>query len=170
MNELNPSSALELRVKQLEAHRRRLMLLLPGILGLPVVVLLLGADVEKDQSATTLTAEKFVLVDTEKKPRASLAIENGTSQLRLIDGNGNVRVRLDAGEGHDTGLYLFNEKNKTFAALKKQKDLGALLYLGTDEEQKVVLLGANKDNGVGYIDFFDGQGNWKAGYGGSAVK
>jgi hypothetical protein len=147
MRQHEREAALEQRIYQLEKQSRRMKLLL---MGLPAAALLLGADAPEGEK--TLKAERFVLVNAEGEERAAFFTRDDHARLTLLDGNGGVRVELRANSAVD------GEKR------------GAHLQLSADNGEPVVTAGASDENGIGYVDFYDGKGpgqnHWKGGVGG----
>lgn len=140
-----PNSSLEQRIDRLERHNRRLRWLL---LVVPILALLLGAQAQKgDQKKKLIAAEEFVLTDAEGKTRASLMLLKDGAHLVLQDKDGKARVRLAA-----------NPDNA-----------GPLLYLYTKDEKAALAAGQSKDNGIGFVEFYD-EGKVKGGVGGNALK
>jgi hypothetical protein len=147
----NTLSTLEARIAKLERNNRILLLF---CICVPCAVFLLGADAaEAIWQGKKVTAEEFVLTNSDGEVRATLAIrEGGGADFALIDKNGKLRVLLTA-----------NGTNNENA--KKGKDGPALLLLSGDERPALVA-GTNRDSGIGSVDFLD-SGQYKGGVGGS---
>ena len=156
------------RVDRLERQNRRLRWLL---LGLPVVALLIGAQAQQAVwKGKTVVAEEFILNDPNGKMRATLMLQKDAPHLFLLDSDGRVRVNLAAdSEGNGPALFLVN-KEKVVATLRSYKDQGPLFGLFADDEKPILTAGRAPQNGVGYVDFFDGKGNWKGSVGGIHLK
>jgi hypothetical protein len=113
-----------------------------------LVALALGAASQNDIfKAKMVVAEEFVLTDSEGKTRASLMLVENDAQLVLQDSAGKARVRLAA----------------------NPEEAGPFLFLYTKNEKTALAAGQSKDNGIGFIEFYD-EGNVKAGFGGNALK
>jgi hypothetical protein len=113
-----------------------------------LVALTLGAASQNDIfKAKKVVAEEFVLTDSEGKTRASLMLVENSAQLVLQDSAGKARVRLAA----------------------NPEEAGPILFLYTKNEKTALAAGQSKDNGIGFIEFYD-EGNVKAGFGGHALK
>jgi|694.fasta_scaffold99104_2 hypothetical protein len=139
------TSSIESRISSLERKNRQLRWLL---LFLPLVALTLGAASQNDIfKAKKVVAEEFVLTDSEGKTRASLMLVENSAQLVLQDSAGKARVRLAA----------------------NPEEAGPILFLYTKNEKTALAAGQSKDNGIGFIEFYD-EGNVKAGFGGNALK
>lgn len=148
----NPTSILESRIARLERKNRLMMTLC--ICG-PCLAFLLGADVvDTVWQGKKVTAEEFVLTNSDGEVRARLATrKEGGADLVLIDKNGKVRVLLTANGGN-------NNENAT-----KGKD-GPAIVLLTNEQKPALIAGTNRDSGIGSVDFLD-NGQFKGGVGGS---
>ncbi len=137
--------AMEARLHRAEKLNRRLFWLL---LSLPVVALILGAQGQQAAlQGKRVVAQEFVLTDADGKTRATLMALKDGAHLVLQDSDGKARVRLAA-----------NAENA-----------GPLLFLYTKNERVAWAAGQNKDNGIGFVEFFN-DGEWKGGVGGSAFK
>jgi hypothetical protein len=102
--------------------------------------------------------------------RATLMLQKDAPHLFLLDSDGRVRVNLAAdSEGNGPALFLVN-KEKVVATLRSYKDQGPLFGLFADDEKPILTAGRAPQNGVGYVDFFDGKGNWKGSAGGTSLK
>ena len=147
----NTSSTIESRLAKLERKNRLMMLF---CFCVPCLAFLLGANaVDAVWQGKKVTAEEFVLTNSDGEVRATLAIrEGGGGDLALIDKNGKLRVLLTA-----------NGTNNENA--KKGKDASALLLLSSDEKPALVA-GTNRDSGIGSVDFLN-NGQHKGGVGGS---
>jgi hypothetical protein len=137
--------SLEVRLNRMERENRRLRWLL---LGLPAIALLIGAQAQKAVwKGKTVVAEEFILADPDGKTRASLMMLKDGAHLVLQDQDGKARVRLAA----------------------NPDGAGPLLYLYTKDEKAALAAGQSKDNGIGFVEFYD-DGKIKGGVGGSALK
>jgi hypothetical protein len=163
--------SLEFRLDRLERSNNRLRWLL---LGVPLVILIMGAQAQQSVwKGKTVTAEEFVLTDSDGKYRAGLKLENGDANLVLTDKEQNVRIRLSADpDGRGPALFLVNAKHKVVATLRTDKSAdgkgldGGKLYL-LDEDEKVFFSAFRSINKYGCIDFYK-EGVWKGGNGGTA--
>ena len=139
------TSSLESRISSLERKNRQQRWLL---LFLPLIALTLGAAAQNEIfKAKKVVAEEFILTDSEGKTRASLMLVDNGAQLVLQDSAGKARVRLAA----------------------NPEEAGPVLYLYTKNEKTALAAGQSKDNGIGFVEFYD-EGNVKAGFGGNALK
>lgn len=144
MNSESPSS-LESRICSLERKNRQQRWLL---LLLPSFAVTLGAAAQNEIfQAKKVVAKEFVLTDSDGKTRASLMLVDNNTQIVLQDSDGKARVRLAA----------------------NPEEAGPLLYLYTKNEKTALAAGQSKDNGIGFVEFYD-EGNVKAGFGGNALK
>jgi hypothetical protein len=55
------------------------------------------------------------------------------------------------------------------ATLRNTKDGGPVVALLNDEEKLLLVAGRLKQNDFGFVDCFDGQGNFKGGVGGGSL-
>jgi hypothetical protein len=167
MNELRDS--LEQRVERLERQNRRFRWFL---LTLPVLALVLGAEVQKAVwKGKTVVAEEFILADADGKTRALLNLQKDGPHFFLLDNDGKVRVNLAAdSEGNCPALFLINAEGKSLATLRRLQDGSPVLALFANDEKPVLIAGRNKDNGVGFVEWHDGKGNFKGSMGGNSVK
>jgi hypothetical protein len=141
----NNSQHLEHRLQRLEKQNRKLWW---AIFCLPLFAMLLGAQAQESLlKGKKVVAEEFVLTDSEGHTRASLMLFKDGAHLVLQDQNGKARVRLAA-----------NADNA-----------GPLLYLYNEEEKAALAAGQSKDNGIGFVEFYD-SGKIKGGVGGNAYK
>ena len=84
---------LESRVEALERQNRRLKRV--GLAGIVVLGIVVCMGQSQPQSAGTLTAEKFVVVDAKGEPRAALGMEEGAPQLALTNSRGQNAVLIE---------------------------------------------------------------------------
>ncbi len=137
--------SLESRICLLERQNRRQRWL---ILLLPLFALVLGAASQNESlNAKKVVAEEFVLTDGKGNTRASLMLVDDGAHLVLQDSSGKARVRLAA----------------------NPNDAGPMLLLYTKNEKTALATGQSKDNGIGFIEFYD-EGNVRGGFGGNAFK
>jgi hypothetical protein len=139
-------SNLESRVAKLERNNRILTL---ACIGLPCMVLLLGAKAEDAiLKGKRVVAEEFLLTDAEGATRAMLKVDdkNGAC-LQLIDQSKKTRVLLTA-ELSGSG--------------------GPAVVLLSKNQKPALTAGTNRDSGIGSVDFLD-DGVFKGGVGGSAL-
>jgi hypothetical protein len=118
------------RLKKLEGQNRRLKR--AGVLSLVAVgmLVLMGQATPKSQ---TIRAEKFVLIDTEGRARAEIAMLHGGPALRFFGPSEEVQALFGG-----TGLSLF--KRHTAVASLSVSDLSFF----TDKGKVVLLLGGGR--------------------------
>ena len=146
------STTIESRIAKLERKNRLMMFF---CFGIPCLAFLLGAGTaDVVWQGKKVTAEQFVLTNSDGEVRATLGIrEGGGADFGLFDKNGKLRVLLTA-----------NGSNNNEDA-KKGKDAPSLLLLSRDEKP-ALNAGLNRDSGIGSVDFLD-NGQFKGGVGGS---
>lgn len=83
---------------------------------------------------TEAVAPRIVLIDSKGVTRAELAVsDEDSARLRLMDSNGNERVRLDAGFGNHGPCFLFKDlHDKTLVAFCVRDDTAALDLRGPE--------------------------------------
>jgi hypothetical protein len=165
------------RVDRLERQNRRLRFALSG---LPLVALLLGAGSLQvdDWKGKSVTAERFVLVDSHGQRRAALLMEKDGPNFTLEGDKGQTRVRIAAdSEGSGPAIFLVSDKGQVAAVLRHIRKGSPLLPHGgpamalcTEDGKYLVYMGQNGGNGIGFIQFHDNEGKFKGGYGGDALK
>ena len=139
------TSSLESRISSLERQNRKQRWLL---LLLPLIAVTLGAAAQSEiLNAKKVVAEEFVLTDGKGNTRASLMLLDDGAHLVLQDSSGKARVKLAA----------------------NPEDAGPVLFLYTKNEKTALAAGQSKDNGIGFIEFYD-EGTVKGGFGGNAFK
>lgn len=135
--------SMEDRLGRLERQNRRFRWLM---LGLPAVAFLLGSATQQEVwRGKMVVAEEFVLADPDGETRASLMLLDDGAHLVLQDKDGKARVRLAA----------------------NPDGAGPLLYLYTKDEKAALAAGQSKDNGIGFVEFYD-EGKVKGGVGGNS--
>jgi hypothetical protein len=147
----NSLAILDSRVKKLERNNRVLTLF---CVGFPFLAFLLGADVaEHVWKGKKVTAEEFVLINSNGEPLASLGVrDGGGAELKLADSEGRTRVLLTSDGTIKEG---------------PNKNAPALILLSRNGKPALIA-GTNSDSGFGSVDFLD-DGEFKGGVGGRAL-
>jgi hypothetical protein len=107
-------SLLQSRLRQLEVRQRRLQ----AALGSGVVVLAAILFGQCASRTDTVRARSFVVVDGEGRTRATLAVEEDSTRLRLFDEKGTRRASLALTKEGFPGLALFHDGDQPGAILE----------------------------------------------------
>lgn len=122
-------------------HRNRLML--AGVM-LTFVLLTAAMTAGVASREDVVRAKRFVVVDVNDKPRASLAVDSDGTKLTLFDKNGKVRVCLGVIEDGPPALFLYDENEKNRVGLGIIED-GPGLVLSDERGNVRASLGVGKN-------------------------
>ena len=155
--------ALADRMTRLEQQNRRLKWI---VVALPVIGLLLGAGTtSNDSNDKTVTAEKFVLQDSNGETRAVLANEKDGPHFIMFHETDNAAIHLAANGDKEPGpaIWLAHEEGRTQVAIRGLKTSGPALHLyGEEPSKQGIYLG--QGDGVPAISIRDNDKQiWSAG-------
>lgn len=160
--------SLQDRIETLEESNRRMKAL---VLVVPLLVVFMGAeDADTPAAHTTLSTQELVLNDAEGNARAKLHVGDDGPHLIMLDEKGGVRVRLAASEQEGPALWLVDSEGWTRGVFRSPQAESPVISLNNPEGKPFLMLGQNTDNGVGFIQMHDREGEFKTGYGGNAVQ
>jgi hypothetical protein len=153
----NEQGAIEERLENLERQNRRMKLAGLGAMVIAGAFVLMGQA--RLVHPSTITATKFVLVDSQGRQRATLDMYKGSPILGLFDANGNMRVVLSAlPEG--PGLALSDAKGNTRAEMDAFSDSPELALSDAKGNTRVMLSALPEGPGLA---LYDAKGNTRAG-------
>lgn len=123
------TATLQARIVKLERNVRTLTSV---CVGLPLLILFLGADAsENDSSEKKLTAEEFVLASADGDVRARLSTDRGHPRLVMYDNHKKPRILIGVtGRGGDPQVRVFSPTGVTqlLAEIDQESQVGAISF------------------------------------------
>jgi hypothetical protein len=158
-------SALRLRIEYLERRARRSNRALIAVATLAAAIPLLGLARQQAAAAPAdvVQAKSFVVVDADGKTRARFGIEeNNSTELRLLDSKGRLRIRAAIHKDQEPIVSVVDEEDKNRVAMVY--DGNPHFILSQKGGKPAVHLAVNP-MGAGSLLFTHKDGNHNAGIG-----